>query len=321
MSAYGWLLEQSYTIEMYMRNLLPKMVILYQILAEASSDHFTSNVRCKVRLACMEAMPVEGLTLYFDADEREAAELVRQACEKSVRLIRECWGLNTPTDLRVYVLTSTWLRSTFHSAPWGWRILMGLTLPFWYFRARQLWQVAGGWQQQYGHRRMVGIKTPRLLSQGDSSMGDRIFIRENNADIKTQQSTCHELVHAFTAHLRLPAWLNEGLAMLTVDRFAEKPTIKRETIEALHHSPGNTNGARKLNLRDPDAAVYLYVRGYWLTRYIEETRPGLLKSLLNRRYSHNELENKIVAAYGMERQRFWGEIDGTVAAHFELAES
>ena len=267
----------------------------------------------------MKTMLVEGLTLYFDAEEREAAELVRRACEKSVRFIRECWNLDTPRDLRVYVLTSTWLRSTFHSAPWGWRILMGITLPFWYFRARQLWQVAGGWHQQYGQRRTVGIKTPRSLSLSDRSIGARIFVQESDADSKVQHITCHELVHAYTAHLKLPVWLHEGLAMLTVDRFFERPTIKSETIEALHRSPGNTNDT-KLDLKDPDAVVYLYVRGYWLTRYIEETRPGLLKGLLARRYSHNELEGKIAAAYGMERQRFWREMDGTVVAHFKQKE-
>ena len=264
----------------------------------------------------METMPVEGLTLYFDAEEREVAELVRRACEKSVRLIRECWSLDTPQDLRVYVLTSAWLRSTFHSAPWGWRILMGLTLPFWYFRAGRLWQVAGGWQQQYGRRRAVGVKTPRLLSRGDSRLGDRIFIRESDADNKVQHITCHELVHAYTAHLKLPMWLHEGLAMLTVDRFFKRPTIKSETIETLHRLPGKTDGSRKLDLKDPDTVVHLYVRGYWLARYIEETRPGLLKGLLAWRYGHNELENKIASAYGMERQRFWDEIDGTVAAHY-----
>jgi len=109
--------------------------------------------------------------------------------------------------------------------------------------------------------------------------------------------------------------------MLTVDHFFERPTIKSDTIETLHRLPSTTNGARKLDLKDPDAVVYLYVRGYWLTRYIEETRPELLKSLLAQRYSHNELERKIASAYGMERQRFWREMDGTVAAHFEPAGS
>ena len=74
----------------------------------------------------METMPVEGLALYFDADEREAAELVRRASQ-------------------------------------------------------------------------------------------------------VQRIACHELVHAYTAHLKLPAWLHEGLAMLTVDRFFERPTVKRES--------------------------------------------------------------------------------------------
>ena len=197
---------------------------------------------------------------------------------------------------------------------------MGLTLPFWYFRSRRLWQVAGGWQQQYGRRRAVGIKTPRLLSLGDSSMGDRIFIREGDRASQVQRITCHELVHAYAAYLKLPVWLHEGLAMLTVDRFFKRPTIKSETIETLHRLPGNTNGARKLDLKDPDAVVYLYVRGYWLTRYIEETRPGLLKGLLTRRYSHSELEGKIATACGMELQEFWREMNGIVAAYFEQKE-
>lgn len=266
----------------------------------------------------MEVMPVNGLTLFFDAEEREAAELIRRACEKSVRLIHECWGLDTPQDLRVYVLTSAWLRSTFHSAPWGWRILMGLSLPLWYFRARRLWQVAGGWQQQYGQRRTVGIKTPRLILQSDSGIGDRVFIREADVDERVQHITCHELVHAFTSDLKLPVWLHEGLAMVTVERYVGKATIRRETLDALRRS-SNEAGAgsyRGVNLKDPGAVVYLYVRGYWITRYLEETQPGRLKSLLARRYSHRELESQVASACGMGCEEFWRKIDGIVAAHF-----
>jgi len=266
----------------------------------------------------METMPLNGFTLFFDAEEREAAELIRRACEKSVRLIHECWGLDTPQDLRVYVLTSAWLRSTFHSAPWGWRILMGLSLPLWYFRTRRLWQVAGGWQQQYGQRKTVGIKTPRLIPLDDSGIGDRIFIREDDADEKVQHITCHELVHAFTSDLKLPVWLNEGLAMVTVERYAGKATIRRETLDALRRSSNQAvaGSYQGINLKDPDAVVYLYVRGYWITRYLEETQPGRLKSLLARRYSHGELESQVAFACGMGREEFLRKVDGTVAAHF-----
>jgi len=132
-----------------------------------------------------------------------------------------------------------------------------------------------------------------------------------------QQITCHELVHAFTSHLRLPVWLHEGLAMLTVDRFLGRPTVQAETIEALAHSPGAASPGRypRFTTQDPHAIVYLYVRGYWLTRYIEETRPGLLKSLLTRRYRHDELESQIASAFSMGRDEFWRRIDGMVAGN------
>jgi len=262
----------------------------------------------------MEATTLDDLTLFFDPQEREAAHLIGQACEKSAQLIHECWGLTAPQDLRVYVMTS-WLRPTFHAAPWHWRILLGATLPLWGWRARRLWQVAGGWAQQYGRRRMVGVKPPRLIQLSDRSIGERIFVKTDD-EAKIQQIACHELVHAFTAHLRLPVWLHEGLAMVTVDRFLGRPTVKEATIEALARSPGVASPGRypRFTTQDPHAIVFLYVRGYWLTRYVEETRPGLLKSLLTQRYRHDELESQIASAFGMGRAEFWRKIDGIAQA-------
>jgi hypothetical protein len=120
-----------------------------------------------------------------------------------------------------------------------------------------------------------------------------------------QQNTCPELVHAFTDHLKLPAWLHEGLAMATVDRFCEKPTVRTETWSQ-RTSAGDSE---KLRLGDPEAVVHLYARSYWLTRYVEETRPGLLRGLLSRRRGHGELEGEIAAAYGKRWEEFWGEIE------------
>ena len=97
-----------------------------------------------------------GMTLFYDQEEGEAAELIRSACEKSARIIQECWGLETPKDCRVYVMTS-WLHFVFHSPPWLWRILVALSMPLLYFRASRLWRYAGGWAQGYGKRRAIGI--------------------------------------------------------------------------------------------------------------------------------------------------------------------
>jgi hypothetical protein len=264
-------------------------------------------------------MPVEGLTLFFDAGERDAVELLRRACEKSTRLIHDCWGLATPSDCRVSLMTS-WPHFVFHSAPWSWRILLGATMPLWYWRARNLWKYAGGWAQRYGKRRAVGVKPPRLIQAADRSIGERIFVKNEDMGEKVQHVTCHELVHAFTAHLKLPMWLNEGLAMLTVDRYAGKPTVRPETLETLARAPQGTGPGRyrKLRVRDRDGMVYHVVRGYWLTRYIEDTRPGWLKGILERRYRHKTLESKVASAYGMEDTQFWHDVDGMVVSHFKV---
>ena len=131
---------------------------------------------------------------------------------------------------------------------------------------------------------------------------------------KAQQITCHELMHAATAHLKLPSWLNEGLAMLTVDHFVGLPTVKTETAATLAHAPDTPRSRRYP--QDPDALVYLYVRGYWLTRYFEETRPGMLKGLLIQRYPRVELEKRIATAYNSEHAVFWRGLDRTVATYF-----
>lgn len=265
----------------------------------------------------MEKVSINGLTLFFDAEERDAAELIQQACAKSVPLIHKNWGLKSPQDCRVYVMTS-WLRFAFHSAPWPQKILLAVFMPLWAFRARKIWPYVGGWERSYGHRQTVGVKPPYLIQLGDSRLGDRIFVKEDVYE-KVQSVTCHELVHAFTAHLKLPMWLKEGLAMVTVDRYFEKPTVQNETLEIFedwsHKTDPGRDEARRVG--NQDALVYQYVRGYWLTRYIEDTRPGLLRELISQFEDHKELESKIARSYGKKSEEFWDEIDRVVVYHFK----
>lgn len=261
-----------------------------------------------------ETLSFGSLIVFFAAPERAAAELIGAAAEKSARLIREQWGLAMPPGVRLYVMTSP-LKPMFHAASWPWKLLLGIMLPLWGVRARRLWQIAGGWAQQLGRRRMVGVKPPHLIQISDSSLGKRIFVPEPDMARKAQQITRHELTHAAAAHLKLPSWLHEGLAMLTVDRFVGSPTVKAETAATLAHAPDMPR-SRRLP-QDPDALVYVYVRGYWLTRYFEETQPGMLKGLLTQRYPRAELEKCIPAAYNAEHAAFWRDLDRTVVAYFD----
>jgi hypothetical protein len=266
----------------------------------------------------MECMCVDGIFLYFDAAERDAAELISQACARSTQLLHRHWKLQTPADCRIYVMTS-WQGFAFQSAPWPWKVMLSLTFPFWAPRAKAIWPVAGGWQQSYGRRHALGIKPPRLLQSGDSSIGDKIFLRDTDVQDRVRSVACHELTHAFTAELRLPAWLKEGAAMVAVDRFFGRPTVKPETLGMLGRmtDPTHSRSDRKLRVRDPDELVYTYVRGYWLVRYLEETRPGLLADLLSRRSTQSLLEARIAASYGKSPEAYRDGINQVLIAYFQ----
>ena len=260
---------------------------------------------------------VAGLRLLYEPEEQEAARVIGMACERSVQLIYQRWGLATPEDCRVYVMTS-WLRFLFHSAPWLWKGYLVLTLPWIAWRARAIWPYAGGWALQYGRRRVVGVKPPRLIQMGNCSLGEQIFARERDLYEKVQTITCHELVDAFTFQLKLPTWLHEGLATLAMEHYLDRRIVRMDTLEYLsRRSPAQIgSGTHKLRVDRAQALISQYARGYWITRYIEETRPELLKDLLSARHSQKELEEKIASAYGKDRESFWKDIDGELRSHW-----
>jgi hypothetical protein len=259
------------------------------------------------------------MTLYYDAEEQEAADIIGEACVRSAGVIKEHWGLETPPDTRVYVLTS-WPRFVLHSAPVFWWPLLAITLPWWVIRTSQRWKIARGWEQNYWTRQAVGVKPPRLVEPliAASQTAGKYFVVEQSPEELIMNTTGHELTHAFSAHLRLPMWLNEGLAMRTVDRLFDRPMVRLESLELLEHAAREDGppGYAAIDARDQQAILYHYVRAYWTTRYVEETRPAVLRSLLARRHGRQKIDESVAAAYGMRRGEFWSKADGTVAAHF-----
>jgi hypothetical protein len=265
----------------------------------------------------MKTETINQFEVVYDPAEQETADLIAGACQKALQLAQDDWGLGPPEHCRIYVMTS-WLGFVFQSAPWPWKILLAATVPLWAFRARRTWPYSAAWTQRYGRRVAIGVKPPRLLAQSDRSIGVRIFVEEKDMRVSVQRVTCHELVHACSAHLKLPAWLNEGIATVTVDRFAGRPTVREETLAFMgaYQPKGPPPTYRELSRMDMEAIAYHGVRGYWLVRYLEERRPGLLKRLFSLHQDGSEIEREVIAGSEMEPQRFWREIDGVVVDHF-----
>jgi hypothetical protein len=265
----------------------------------------------------MQEIGVQGITLFYKDEDKKVLKLVRQACEKSIRLMQNHYGIDAPEDCRVYIMNS-WFSLLFHSATWLWKILLSLSIPLWYGRVKKTWPLAGGWAFKLGNRRIVGVKPPGLLESSNRDLGDRLFVRWNDLEKDIQSVTCHELTHAFTAHLRLPTWLNEGLAMNMVDKYFREQTVRSDTLERLDSFSVSTTfkSNRNPKVEDQEALLNIYARSYWLTRYIEETKPELLRTILTKRHSGSELEVRVAESYKMGAEEFWRDIDKILLTHF-----
>lgn len=263
------------------------------------------------------AKKIDGITIAANPQESETVELIEKSCARALRLAREMWALDPPQDCHIYVMTSWW-KFFFRSAPWPWKVLLAVGFPLWALRARRTWPYAAAWTQRYGRRVAIGVKPPHLLEISDMSVGIRMFVKEKDMRLKVQHVSCHELVHACSAHLQLPMWLNEGIATVTVDRYLGKRTILRTTLELLRDyqpkAPPPTY--RQLSRMKTEALVYHTTRGYWLTRYLAEQHRDFMIRLLETRRSAQEIDNLMAENLKIDPLTFWQEIDGILVQYF-----
>ena len=96
----------------------------------------------------MQRESIAGLCLYYAPEEQEAARIIGSACERTVALLQQRWGLSPPADCRVYVMTS-WSSFLFSSATCPWKAYLALTFPLVAHRAKGIWPYAGGWSLQF----------------------------------------------------------------------------------------------------------------------------------------------------------------------------
>ena len=265
----------------------------------------------------MHRQTQSGVTIVHGVAEQAAAEVIEAAVDAALRLIQESWGLKTPAACRIYVMTSWW-GFFFQSAPWPWRMALAAALPLWVFRARAAWPISAAWTQRYGQRVAIGIKPPRLLTPLPQGSGVELYVAEPEPEARLRLVTCHELTHACSAHLRLPAWLNEGLAAATADRFLGRRSIRSETLALVRDFTPKAPPPdyRQLARLRGQPLVYHVARGYWLVHYLEEKVPGALRRLCASDRPAVSVEAEIAAALGLAPSEFWDRIDGQVAAHF-----
>jgi hypothetical protein len=253
----------------------------------------------------------------YEPQDEATAQVMAETCDRALRLAKDLWGLEAPRDCWLYVMTS-WRSFVFRSAPWPWKLLLAQSYPLWSGRVRRTWPYSAGWTQRYGRRIAIGIKPPRLLDTSDKSIGIHMYVEEKDPNVKIRHLTCHELIHAASAHLRLPAWLNEGLAAVSVDQFMGRPTIREDSLNLLGRirPKGPPPSYRALSDLQGEVLAYHAVRGYWIVRLIEEAHPGFLRSLLAERCPPGAIERQVGERLGLRVGNLWQQIDDMVVKHF-----
>lgn len=256
---------------------------------------------------------VGNIGLVFDEAEQQTADIVIDACSKAVRLAQKKWNLRVPEHCSIFVMTSA-LGFIFRSAPFGWRILLALSIPLWLQRVRKTWPLSAAWTQRYGNRIAIGIKPWRI--RGRQGVESRYYVADTDPNSLIGNATCHELIHACSSNLNLPMWLNEGLAMVTVDAFAGKPTIKQDTIWFIESAGKVAPPDYRRLTRMPQEMIENHaVRAYWIVRYLEEVRPGFLKRTLGDP-DRRSVDERIAAALGIPYPGLWEAIDGLLLSRF-----
>jgi hypothetical protein len=260
---------------------------------------------------------IDRIAVVYDPGDLETAELISNSVSQTLSLIQTSWGLSAPDRCRIYIMRSWW-GFFFQSAPWGWKILLALFFPLWGLRARRTWPYSGAWTQAYMDSIAIGIKPPSLLELSDKSIGASIFTEVKDASLKIRHLTCHELTHACSAHLRLPAWLNEGLAAVTTDRLLGQPTFRPDTLELLRSQKFSRAPLtyRQLSRSGKQAIAYHSVLSYWLVHYLEDVRPGLLMRLFASIPPLRLYDTAIANELSLDLANFWSIIQGQIASHY-----
>ncbi len=160
------------------------------------------------------------------------------------------------------------------------------------------------------------MKPPRLLEEADIRIGEKLFVHLDDINDRVRSIACHELVHAYATVRPLPAWLNEGIAMITVDRFFDFDTVKPQTLELLGGTSTPLRRYSALPRLTDSELVKFYARSYWLTRYLHEQHPEELRRILSQRLAIGVRDGRLAKILRVKKTELWEQFDGIVWDHY-----
>ena len=175
-----------------------------------------------------------------------------------------------------------------------------------------VWRWVSGWTLKYLDRTIIAIKPLDVL--GATIRASRApFFTAASLPQRLQRCAVHELTHACTPQLFATPWLNEGIATLSVDRYAGRATVSADSLSRLMPAKPPTAYRKLGRLTDTEIAGF-YSLGYWLTRYLFETQTDMLRDWIKR---PRGLEPKLARVLGTKKQDLWRAVPELLKTYFK----
>lgn len=248
---------------------------------------------------------------------------MEEAYRRSVSVIGDMWSVDKVRRFNIYI-ESNYLHVILRIYPWYYYLYYAYTISYRVIKYLKSWKHMGGMAAPGIKKSMLVINTRKFLKRDMENLPKESYIKIFKAEFSekekyTEMVVCHEMTHIFTGHLSLPFWLNEGIAMLTVDQYFGRQTIGNDTLSHLKHvkqkvRPIDYYKVWELSLR---RIGYYYIRAYWMTRYLREAHPDLIDDFVKNRQSDKLIQRKISAALGIKPRALWSNIDRIVYDYYK----
>lgn len=257
-----------------------------------------------------------NLELYYSKNHLAEVNLIKKYHDEVEEKISSLWKLEKPKNVKIYFINSSieYIRYSFGYYSFLGKLFL-IILPCIFLNFIRIWKEAAGVFVNINSNYFIFLK--KYDENRSSNIGKYIFHRKYiNIEEYLKSIYSHELTHVFSEKLKLPQWLNEGLALYSSEIVLDNKIINGKSLELMDEEKTKVN-ISNLNLKSEITRAYKYIKGYWTIKYLNEIYPGFLEKTF-KEYKGKEVVNQIAKKLGIDRKRkkFNKELDGKVYEYF-----
>lgn len=237
----------------------------------------------------------------YEMGHDQTAAAVSEMYDSAIGHLEQLYGAKQNTDVEIVICDSP-LTFLFHALS-GLRLIFArMTLFLWKNRVMSFYNRAGGVTLHAGGRAYIWIRPPEAYDYVDRTIGNTLFGPMPDPDFRLKFVFIHEMTHAVVGNRKLPAWINEGLAMYAADTYLKKNTVRQETLENIEKRDGTfrLQGYRDMLKSRIEDIAFTYAYGYWATRYIAENHMEVLQDSIKKNLKGNEFVSQIFDIMGIK---------------------